>query len=118
MRFSREGRWGQGSYFAEYASYSDLYSFTCSNGKRQMFLARVLTGDSADTPPNPTLRLPPEKKGERKRYDTVTGISGSTRIYVTFNNDKAYPSYLITYDREPPAPQGLLGRLRNVFVNN
>ena len=100
MRFSRDGLWGQGSYFAENASYSDSYAFDCPNSEKQMFLARVLTGDSADIPPDSNLRMPPVKQSNGgRRYDSVTGITVQSRIYVTYNNDKSYPLYLITYTR-------------------
>ena len=100
MRFSRDGLWGQGTYFAENASYSDNYVFNCPSGEKQMFLARVLTGDSADIPQDRSLRMPPVKQSSGGlRYDSVTGIAMVSRIYVTYNNDKSYPLYLITYTR-------------------
>lgn len=100
MRFSRDGLWGQGSYFAENANYSDNYSFSCTNGERQIFLARVLIGDSADIPQDRKLRMPPVKQSTNGlRYDSVTGTVMQTRVYVTYNNDKSYPLYLITYTR-------------------
>ena len=104
MRYSRAGLWGQGSYFAEMASYSDRYSYNVSGGVKQMFVANVLTGESANLRQKRELRMPPEKDlamggifGKTMRYDTVTGITNGCRIYVTYNNDKAYPFYLITY---------------------
>ena len=102
MRFSAQGMWGTGCYFAVNASYSHSYSYRLSDGSHQMFLAKVLTGDSADIPSDRSLRMPPKKSdvsaffGEN-RYDTVTGVTGGSRVYITYKNDKAYPFYLITY---------------------
>ena len=102
MRFSSPGAWGTGCYFAVNASYSAMYSHPLPNGLFQMFLAKVLTGDSAQIASDPGLRMPPlKKKGQRMfgqtRFDTVTGISGDSQIFVTYKNDKAYPFYLITF---------------------
>ncbi|XP_062518906.1 uncharacterized protein LOC134194026 isoform X2 [Corticium candelabrum] len=80
MRFSSLGAWGIGCYFAVNASYS--------------------AGDSVLSPQNQDLRMPPVKKGQT-RYDTVTGISGDSQIFVTYKNDKAYPFYLITFCINP-----------------
>jgi hypothetical protein len=45
MRYSPGGMWGLANYFAVNASYSDAYSHT-SNGSKQMFMARVMIGNS------------------------------------------------------------------------
>ena len=112
MRFCTSGMWGVGSYFAEKASYSDRYSYKTDRSKmpmflakylrseKQMFLAKVLTGDSKDHPRDSSLRMPPEKTSfsdHTVRYDTVTGVTGGSRVYIIYNNDKAFPFYLITY---------------------
>lgn len=71
-----------------------------------MFLVRVLTGDSCDCPSNSSLRMPPPKQSGaatgavqlgQMKYDTVTGVTGGSRVYMTYDNDKAYPAYLIRY---------------------
>ena len=124
MRFSREGMWGHGNYFAESAQYSCGYAYTkkdpvplsfhkyfgryghsvrTSNTVRQIFLVKVLTGDSYTSPSNNTLRMPPYKiskpstSSEKVRYDTVNGMTQGSKIYITYSNDKAYPLYLISY---------------------
>lgn len=103
MRFSRDGLWGQGNYFAEDANYSDIYSYECTSGARQLFLARVLTGASADIPADSNLRMPPRKGRITVRHgDRGYKAIESLYVYVTYNNDKAYPLYLITYDRRRP----------------
>ena len=96
MRFSRSGMWGQGNYFAEKASYSDNYAYQDPNGTKQLFLAKVLTGDSIELKSDTKLRMPPVKEGS-VRYDTVNGVTHGCRVYISYSNDKAYPFYLITY---------------------
>jgi len=122
MRFSHQGMWGQGNYFAESAQYSNSYAYKSSiisegnyhhqqfygtssmyntlNITRQIFLAKVLTGDSYSSPSDKTLRMPPYKpslSSEKIRYDTVNGMTHGSRVYITYSNDKAYPLYLISF---------------------
>ena len=105
MRFSAQGMWGLANYFAVNASYSDSYAYCNSQGYKEMFLVKVLTGDSYICETNPSLRLPPEKAAgisgslnfAKARYDTVTGVTHGFQVYMTYDNDKAYPAYLIKY---------------------
>jgi hypothetical protein len=77
-------------------------------------LAVVVTGDSYDCKPDGNLKVPPEKyahfflpshpsRTKKKtdmaveRYDSVTGITNGSRVYIVYENNKAYPLYLITY---------------------
>ena len=92
MRFSQKGMWGQGNYLAESAkyscsyayenpSYSSLYLRTHSSAK-QMFLTKVLTGDSYYSSSDPLLRMPPYKpsiSSEKTCYDTVNGETRGSR---------------------------------------
>eukprot|EP01126_Amoeba_proteus_P065204 TRINITY_DN9229_c2_g1_i2.p1 TRINITY_DN9229_c2_g1~~TRINITY_DN9229_c2_g1_i2.p1 ORF type:complete len:249 (-),score=55.74 TRINITY_DN9229_c2_g1_i2:76-822(-) len=101
MQFSSKGMWGIGTYFAEKAVYSNDYCHTLGSSK-QMFLAIVLTGDSYDCKPDGSLKVPPERKKKNtnmavERYDSVTGITNGSRVYIVYENNKAYPLYLITY---------------------
>ncbi len=107
MRYSNQGMWGTANYFAVNASYSNSYSFKSSDGCREMFLVRVLTGDSYRCDSNSRLRKPPEKpRGSNSGkvdfskvdYDCVTGETGGSQVYMTYDNDKAYPAYLIKYE--------------------
>ena len=107
MRFCTRGMWGQANYFAVNASYSDTYSYSAPTGDQQMFLVHVLTGDSHTCSSDGSLRMPPKKNsyataaGENLdvRYDTVTGNTNGSDVYMTYDNLKAYPAYLITYRR-------------------
>ena len=103
IRLSRSGMWGQGNYFAAHASYSHGYAYCLSNGCKQMFLVRVLTGDRVKMEPNGNLRRAPLKNKQSKfggvdiEYDSVTGLTNGCKVFVTYKNDKSYPLYLITY---------------------
>jgi hypothetical protein len=110
MRFSSNGSWGLANYFAEKASYSDKYAFAFPDCSKELLLAKVVTGDSFESPPDPFLRMPPEKPKILKtgnvqlkqlRYDSVTGTTCNCRVYMTYSNDKAYPAYLISYSTTP-----------------
>lgn len=105
MRFSRNGMWGRGNYFAVNASYSNSYAFHTEDGIRKIFAAWVLTGRSCLLEPNSSLTKPPflNQSGDnpdtavRHRFDSVCGTTGGTRVYITYDNVHAYPAYLISY---------------------
>ena len=102
MRFSAQGMWGTGNYFAENASYSHAYAYSMG-GSRQVFLVKVLVGASFECHANPSLRMPPEKPSRTsslfgvERYDSVSGVTNGSKVYIIYDNLKAYPFYLITY---------------------
>lgn len=97
MRYSREGMWGVGNYFAENANYASCFAYKTTDGILQLFLVKVLVGDSCEIFPDSTLRMPPFKADGKVRYDTVNGHSKGSRVCITYSNDKAYPFYLISY---------------------
>ena len=90
------------AYFAEKAAYSDQsqYVHKTSNGDRQIFLAKVLTGRSKDFGETlcQNLKRPPPLPSGAGLYDSVKGgpHSGSV-MYVVYNWEQSYPAYLITY---------------------
>lgn len=96
---SKNSLWGQGTYFAVKASYSDHgYAYRLSNGQKQLILAKVVTGESVEMKNHENLKAPPLKPGEEvKRYDTVRAKTGGSEIYVIYDHEKAYPAYLISY---------------------
>ena len=100
MRFSRNGLWGRGNYFAVNASYSNSYAYQIK-GLKKILAAWVLTGASYTSPPKafdkPPIRPRPGSEGIERRYDSINGIAGGSKVYITFENDHAYPAYLITY---------------------
>ena len=77
--------------------YSRRYSTASSDGKKQMYLAQVLTGEytrgSKDyrvTPDNP------KKPGFQ--FDSVVDNEYNPNIFVIFGDTQAYPKYLITFE--------------------
>ena len=102
-RFSRPGMWGTGIYFAVNASYSaKSYAYEQLNKSRQIFLARVLTGDSMMCKPSRSLKMPPLKSsvdGCSERYDSIKGETGNSVVYIVYDQDKAYPEFLITFNK-------------------
>ena len=76
MRYSSAGLWGLANYFAVKASYSDLYAYTRPDGYKEMFMVKVLTGDSCDLLSNKELRMPPVKP---------VSVSRNLRIIMTLS---------------------------------
>ncbi|NWI32446.1 PAR14 polymerase, partial [Sula dactylatra] len=92
---------GNGTYFAVNASYSanDTYSRPDVQGKKYMYLARVLVGEysqgtrgsitpAAKNPSNPT-----------DLFDSSTDNVNQPSMFIIFNDIQAYPEYLITFTR-------------------
>ena len=71
MRFSAPATWGQANYFAVNGSYSDNYAHTNTNGQKEMFLAKVLTGDSYQCGSDHSLCMPPLKISQ---YSSTGGV--------------------------------------------
>ena len=74
-----------------------------------MFLAKILTGASQTCLSSCSLHMPPERPSYATAastdvqlgqicYDTVKGTTGESTVYMTYDNLKAYPAYLITYE--------------------
>lgn len=104
VRHSKVGRWGIASYFAATAKYADRYAHVCMDGTKEIFFANVLLGEIYDygKQRDESLRLPPIKLQQisslvNSRYDSISGISKDTRIYMIYSNNKAYPTYIINY---------------------
>ena len=106
MHFSRQGMWGKGNYFSVNSSYSNGFAYRAGGGVKMMFAAWVLTGNSVHLPSNSSLVQPPlmdkpaaanQENVVYRRYDSVNGTTGGTRVYITYDNEHAYPAYLITY---------------------
>lgn len=91
--------YGNGVYFALYASYSarSTYSPPDGSGFRYMYLTRVLVGEYTDgrqgllTPPSRNPNDPTDT------YDSVVDQTANPRIFVVFYDWQSYPEYLITF---------------------
>ncbi|KAL9961372.1 hypothetical protein ACROYT_G030296 [Oculina patagonica] len=99
MRYSADGMWGRGTYFASEAAYCHQgFVYRDQRTKQfQLFLAHVLTGDSISLPPNRGIKMPPLKTASNIRYDSVNGVTNGCTVYILYKLDMAYPAYLITY---------------------
>ncbi|KAL9987974.1 hypothetical protein ACROYT_G002361 [Oculina patagonica] len=91
--------YGEGSYFAVNASYSNKYSSSQSEDKtRFMFLASVLTGEYKLG--GRDLRRPPLKDPSNPAsdlYDSCVDKEEDPKIFVIFNDEQCYPLFLIKY---------------------
>lgn len=108
FRFASRGMWGEGIYFAAKARYSDDYAYHHET-QRQMILAKVLTGETYKCPPNSSLKKPPIKPRaynsqsilgstfKDELYDSVSGHTNGSDIFVIYDHGRMYPAYLITY---------------------
>ncbi|KAI1888560.1 hypothetical protein AGOR_G00186430 [Albula goreensis] len=92
--------YGQGSYFARDASYSDKYAHISGDkSSKHMFLAKVLVGKMTVgrtkfcRPP----RLHPRKPGF-ELFDSCVDLKKDPSIFVVFDSCQSYPYYLITYE--------------------
>lgn len=103
MRYSQQGMWGKGNYFAVNASYSDNNYAHIVGNSRQLLVAMVIIGTPFSSRENRNLIKPPPRphkhRGVQVHYDCVMGETGGSRVYITYENDRAYPMYLITYHK-------------------
>lgn len=100
FRHCSKGLWGIGTYFAVNANYSNSYSYKPEGGQgyREILAVWVLTGESYRCEPDKTLRRPPAKSSNSaESYDTVCGHVGDSDVYVVYDHEKAYPSYIVQY---------------------
>jgi len=98
--------WGKGSYFAVNSSYSHTYAYQSqSPPSYQMLVADVLIGKFKDfgATSDRTLKKPPalpnelDDDGEPRLADSVKGITKGCVVFILYDNYRAYPKYLLTY---------------------
>ncbi|XP_029496886.2 protein mono-ADP-ribosyltransferase PARP15-like [Oncorhynchus nerka] len=95
-----DAEYGNGTYFAVNASYSaqDKFSKPDGEGRKLMYLCRVLTGHF--TKGERGMIEPPCRRGsEIRRYDSTTNDTNNPTEFVVFRDCQAYPEYLITFLR-------------------
>ena len=107
MRYSCDGMWGRGNYFAVKSAHSLHYSHKTRGGYQQLLVARVLTGASFRSNPH-KFQAPPLREGAgqqqgevQRRYNSVHGETSGSTVYITYDNDHCYPEYLITFKIQP-----------------
>lgn len=100
---SPDGRYGSGIYFAKKASYSDNYAYKTVDAKsgapvKQIMLVKVITANVYDAPNAlRDIRTAPWVDENTEMYDSVKGKSNGEDIYMVYENSRACPAYLITY---------------------
>ena len=103
---SKTGMWGQGLYFAEKASYSHNYAYSATQRSgffrsgtttKTLLFVNLVVGEEKYLKPDYTLRRCPDKEDGTRRYDTVTGTTNGSKVYVVYENGRAYPAYLVSY---------------------
>lgn len=111
MRLANKGMWGEAIYFAVNAVYSNAYSFSKPvhnhslkyyhrpKPDRKLIYASVLIGDSIEMKDDREIKRPPVKNAQTKElYDSIQGFTQENEIYIIYDNCRAYPSYVITYE--------------------
>ena len=107
MQFSREGLWGRGVYFAHKSAYSFNYSYIPGqnrterppsvDGEREMFLAKLLIGNEVKLESDRSLTVPPINNKNGLKYNTVSGETAGSQVWIVYENGRAYPDYLVRY---------------------
>ena len=81
--------------------HTQMVFFEAESGLKKMLAAWVLTGHSYQNEPR-SFEYPPVREdcGEgqvQRQYDSVTGTTRGSTVYITYDNTLAYPAYVITY---------------------
>ena len=88
-------KYGKGSYFARDANFSDCYT---DHSNSRLFLVRVLVGEYT-LGKKDVVRPPPKdpRNPLMDLYDSCVDKVDDPSIFVIFNQDQAYPEWLIEY---------------------
>ncbi|XP_057286043.1 protein mono-ADP-ribosyltransferase PARP14-like isoform X1 [Pezoporus wallicus] len=92
-------QFGKGTYFAVKASYSAnaIYSTPDMDGKKYMYLARVLVGEYSQGIKGSILPAAKTASNSTDRFDSSTDDVKQPSIFIIFHDAQAYPEYLITF---------------------
>ncbi|XP_054685116.1 protein mono-ADP-ribosyltransferase PARP14-like isoform X2 [Grus americana] len=92
---------GNGTYFAVNASYSasDTYSKPDVDGKKYMYLARVLVGEYSLGRKGSITPAAKNASNSIDLFDSSTDNVNQPSMFIIFNDIQAYPEYLITFTR-------------------
>ncbi|NXI15503.1 PAR14 polymerase, partial [Irena cyanogastra] len=93
--------YGNGTYFAVNASYSanDVYSKPDVNGRKYMYLARVLVGEYSLGKKGSITPARKNVSNSVDLYDSSTDNVIQPSMFIIFNDIQAYPEYLITFTK-------------------
>lgn len=102
MRLSKDGMWGKAIYFTENASYTNKYAFTKQKSKRkQIIFAYVLVGETVavnfDANSQKLTRPPFKNAKTHELYDSVQGETQGSTVFMIYDNNRAYPAFIISY---------------------
>ena len=88
--------YGDGTYFARDASYSDGFARTLATGQKQMLLVNVIVGRW--TAGQQGMKVCPTVPGEQYiRFNSLVNTVADPTIFVVQASAQAYPTHLITY---------------------
>lgn len=88
--------YGDGTYFARDASYSDGFARTLPTGQKQMLLVNVIVGRW--TVGKQGMKVCPTVPGEQyARFNSLVNNVADPTIFVVQHSSQAYPTHLITY---------------------
>ncbi|NXH92865.1 PAR14 polymerase, partial [Edolisoma coerulescens] len=92
---------GNGTYFAVNASYSahSTYSKPDVNGKKYMYLARVLVGEYSRGMKGAITPASKNAGNSVELFDSSTDDVNQPSMFIIFNDIQAYPEYLITFTK-------------------
>ncbi|NXS80180.1 PAR14 polymerase, partial [Erpornis zantholeuca] len=92
---------GNGTYFAVNANYSanDTYSKPDANGRKYMYLARVLVGEYSQGTKGAITPASKSASNSVDLFDSSTDNVNQPSMFIIFNDIQAYPEYLITFTR-------------------
>ncbi|NXO36010.1 PAR14 polymerase, partial [Locustella ochotensis] len=92
---------GNGTYFAINAKYSanDLYSKPDANGKKYMYLARVLVGEYSLGKKGSITPAQKNATNSVDLFDSSTDNMTQPSMFIIFSDIQAYPEYLITFTK-------------------
>ena len=84
---------------------SDKFAHTVNSGNKVILVASVILGKVKDygTETKYDLQMLPllpncdQTNFRKAKYDSTSGITGDARVYMTYDNCKAYPRYIIHY---------------------
>ena len=100
------GSRGTGNYFAVNAFYADAYAHSVhGTGMKKLLVAFVLTRQShySAAEQDSSLKMPPYRSEQddplwiRHCYHSMNGVTGGNTVYITYDNNLAYPAYVITH---------------------
>lgn len=88
--------WGDGTYFARDAKYSDSYAARLPTGQKQLLLVQVAVGRFCQGQQG--MKICPVVPGTQyRRYDSMVDKPADPTIFVVQHSAQAYPAYLFTY---------------------